>query len=265
MPPAIDVSSAPPILSDGVVTLRAPRAEDADDILLGCTDPQAQMWTTIPVPYARSDAEAWLALRATPEQWWAAPVFAVTLAPDDRWSGNIDVRLDGQGGGDIGFLLAPWARGHGHATRMIRLACTWAFSTLGVSVITWSAFAGNEASRRSARSAGFRVPDVVLRRHLAQRGERRDAWVGDLLPDDVPAGVRHAEARYRGPALTNRELVVLGRLARGESHRQVAESLGISENTVKNHVRSILEKLQAKSRAEAVVIGLRGGLVTIAP
>ena len=43
----------------------------------------------------------------------------------------------------------------------------------------------------------------------------------------------------------------------------IAEELGISENTVKNHVRSILEKMQAKSRAEAAVIGLRQGITSL--
>jgi two-component system NarL family response regulator len=56
---------------------------------------------------------------------------------------------------------------------------------------------------------------------------------------------------------------VLRHLTRGQSNRAVAADLGISENTVKNHVRSILEKLQAKSRAEAVVIGLRQGLTSL--
>ena len=42
----------------------------------------------------------------------------------------------------------------------------------------------------------------------------------------------------------------------------IAEHLGISENTVKNHVRSILEKLPAKTRAEAAIVGLKRGLTT---
>jgi RimJ/RimL family protein N-acetyltransferase/DNA-binding CsgD family transcriptional regulator len=253
----------PPVLSDGVVVLRPPRAEDADDITLGCQDPQAQLWTTVPVPYARSDAEEWLGAHATPEQWWQTPVWAVTTAPSDRWSGSIGLRPDGAGGAEIGYMIAPWARGRGMATRAIRLACTWGFSTLGLGVITWYAYVGNEVSRRAARNVGFRIPDVVLRRHLPHRGERRDAWVGDLLPDDIAAAQRRVEKHYLGPALTPRELDVLAHLARGESNRAIATALGISENTVKNHVRSILEKLQAKSRAEAVVIGLGQGLTSL--
>ena len=253
----------PPVLSDGVVTLRPPRMEDADDAVLGCQDPQSQAWTVVPAPYTRKDAEEWLATRVSPEDWWTAPTWAVTLVPDDRWSGSIGLRLDGERGAEVGYLLAPWSRGHGHSTRALRLACTWAFSALGLEVIVWNAYVGNEASRRAARRVGFRIPDVVLRRHLPQRGERRDAWIGDLVPEDLASAARRAEAHYLGPALTPRELDVLGELARGASNRVIAEDLGISENTVKNHVRSILEKLQAKSRAEAVVIGLAQGLTSL--
>lgn len=255
--------STPPILSDGVLTLRPPRSEDADDITLACQDAQAQLWTTIPVPYVHADAEEWLSQRSSVGAWWDAPAWAVTVAPGDRWSGNVDIRPDGQGGAEIGYLLAPWARGHGNATRAIRLACTWGFSTLNLQVITWYAYVGNEASRRAARNAGFRISDHVLRRHLPQRGERRDTWIGDLLPEDATAAARQADVRYLGPALTNREHDVLAHLARGESNRTIAAALGISENTVKNHVRAILEKLQASSRAEAVVIGLGLGLTSL--
>jgi len=55
MPPA--QPPIPPVLSDGVVTLRPPRADDADDITLACRDPQISQWTTVPTPYARTDAE----------------------------------------------------------------------------------------------------------------------------------------------------------------------------------------------------------------
>jgi len=255
--------ATPPVLSDGVISLRPPRPEDAEDITLGCQDPQAQLWTTIPVPYSFEDAQWWLGTRGTLEQWWAGPAWAVTVPPSDRWSGTIDIRPDGAGGAEVGFMLAPWARGAGHSTRALRLVCSWAFTALDLQVVTWYAYVGNEASRRAARRVGFRIPDVILRRHLPQRGERRDAWIGDLLPGDLAAAVRHEQVRYLGPALTSRELDVLDQLATGASNRRIATALGISENTVKNHVRSILEKLQAKSRAEAVVVGLSNGLTSL--
>ncbi len=255
----------PPVLSDGVVSLRAPRPDDADDITLGCQDAQNALWTTVPVPYARQDADAWLALRPTTADWWASPTWSITVLPSDRWCGNIDLRLDGEGGAEVGYLLAPWARGHGHAARALRLASAWAFSGLRLSVVTWYAYLGNEASRKTARTVGFQVPEHVFRAYGAQRGERRDSWIGTLTPEDLAAaaGRADAKAQYLGPALTRRELDVLRHLTRGQSNRSVAAELGISENTVKNHVRSILEKLQAKSRGEAVVIGLRQGLTSL--
>ena len=74
---------------------------------------------------------------------------------------------------------------------------------------------------------------------------------------------RAAEARKAGPQLTEREVEVLALLARSLSNRAIAEELGIAENTVKNHVRSILEKLGMKSRVEVVVHALREGLVDL--
>ena len=71
--------------------------------------------------------------------------------------------------------------------------------------------------------------------------------------------------RNTGPALklTERELEVLRLVARGMSNRDVAAELAISENTVKNHVRNILEKLQLHSRMEAVMYAVRAKLVEL--
>lgn len=63
--------------------------------------------------------------------------------------------------------------------------------------------------------------------------------------------------------LTDRELEVLRLVARGLSNRDVASELAISENTVKNHVRNILEKLQLHSRMEAVMYAVRAKLVQL--
>ncbi|MGH9069084.1 MAG: response regulator [Acidimicrobiales bacterium] len=73
---------------------------------------------------------------------------------------------------------------------------------------------------------------------------------------------KRAEQRFPAPTLTNRELEVLSLAARGLSNRDIAEQLFISENTVKNHVRNILEKLHLHSRMQAVMYAVRERLIT---
>jgi DNA-binding NarL/FixJ family response regulator len=65
------------------------------------------------------------------------------------------------------------------------------------------------------------------------------------------------------PRLTDRELEVLRFVAQGLNNREIAKQLFISENTVKNHVRNILEKLQLHSRMEAVMYAVREKLLDI--
>ena len=65
------------------------------------------------------------------------------------------------------------------------------------------------------------------------------------------------------PRLTDREMEVLRLVATGLNNRDIAKRLYISENTVKNHVRNILEKLQLHSRMEAVVYAVREKLLEI--
>ncbi len=73
-------------------------------------------------------------------------------------------------------------------------------------------------------------------------------------------GDRH---QVPAPRLTERELEVLRLVARGLNNRDIAKQLFISENTVKNHIRNILEKLQLHSRMEAVVYAVREKLLEI--
>jgi two-component system NarL family response regulator len=76
---------------------------------------------------------------------------------------------------------------------------------------------------------------------------------------------KKAEERqqYPAPTLTSRELEVLKLVAKGMSNREIADGLFISENTVKNHVRNILEKLHLHSRMEAVIYAVRERLLDI--
>ena len=63
--------------------------------------------------------------------------------------------------------------------------------------------------------------------------------------------------------LTPREIEVLSMLAEGLGNREIASRLGISDHTVKFHISSILDKLNASSRTEAVTLGIRRGLVLL--
>ncbi len=77
-----------------------------------------------------------------------------------------------------------------------------------------------------------------------------------VLSPEVTARVFHAVRRSQSDRnrglLSDREVEVLGCLARGQTTAQIADTLFISENTVKTHIRHILEKMEVNNRAEAV-------------
>ncbi|HUH07291.1 MAG TPA: response regulator transcription factor [Egibacteraceae bacterium] len=85
------------------------------------------------------------------------------------------------------------------------------------------------------------------------------------LLTEFAAMARKDEQKQQMPAprLTDREMEVLGLVAQGLNNRDIAKQLFISENTVKNHVRNILEKLHLHSRMEAVVYAVREKLLEI--
>ena len=76
--------------------------------------------------------------------------------------------------------------------------------------------------------------------------------------------LRHQELlQSRKPVLTGRELEVLQLVAQGQTSREIGVLLFISENTVKNHIRNILDKLGLHSRNEAVLYAVREDLISI--
>ncbi len=171
-----------PDLEAGDVRLRRHRLDDLDDMVMACRDEQTWTWTTVPRPYEAEHAEAYLGrtvgTAVDGETRWAIEV-------GGRFSGNIGLMLDGAGRADVGYLVAPWARGGGVGTLALWLVCDWAFREGGCEVVTWNALVGNTPSRRMVEKVGFQVHDGVWRRYVIQRGERVDAWTADLLPEDL--------------------------------------------------------------------------------
>ena len=102
----------------------------------------------------------------------------------------------------------------------------------------------------------------------------RSVWAGQSrispsmaakLLTEFAAMSKRADERQQLPAprLTDREMEVLNLVAQGLNNRDIAKELFISENTVKNHIRNILEKLHLHSRMEAVVYAVREKLLEI--
>ncbi len=102
----------------------------------------------------------------------------------------------------------------------------------------------------------------------------RSVWAGQSrispsmaskLLNEFAAMSRAAEEKpaMPTPRLTDREMEVLRLVAQGMNNRDIAKALFISENTVKNHIRNILEKLHLHSRMEAVVYAVREKMIEI--
>jgi two-component system NarL family response regulator len=62
--------------------------------------------------------------------------------------------------------------------------------------------------------------------------------------------------------LTARELEILGMLAKGLTNKQIGHALGISQNTVRNHANSVIEKLDVSDRTEAATTAIQRGLIS---
>ncbi len=79
----------------------------------------------------------------------------------------------------------------------------------------------------------------------------------------VPEIAEQLAQHYADEALTAREVEVLHQLAGGNRNRDIAEKLFITEETVKVHVKHIMEKLGASDRTQAVAIGVRRGVIQL--
>jgi RimJ/RimL family protein N-acetyltransferase len=168
--------------------LRTLAEHDIPLLVRAAADPDMIRWTTIPTPYG-PDGGASYVRRARDEWLRGDGIVRVIAGPDDGYAGAIDFSIsrDDDAVGEIGFSVAPWARGRGLAPAAARTLCAWAFDALGVTRVIWRAHVGNVASRRAAEKAGFTV-EGTARGALEHRGARLDAWVGALLSTDPRSG-----------------------------------------------------------------------------
>jgi DNA-binding NarL/FixJ family response regulator len=108
--------------------------------------------------------------------------------------------------------------------------------------------------RRVARGEHLIDEHVLNRPTFASKVLNQFNSIGDKAPQDV--------ARLFAP-LSPREIEILELISRGNSNKQIARKLAISDQTVKNHITSILKKLAVNDRTEAVVYSLRQGWISM--
>jgi len=127
-------------------------------------------------------------------------------------------------------------------------------------VVILTTFEGDAEIRR-ALEAGARnyvlksMPPKELMEVIRQvyAGKKR-------IPPEIAA---HLAEYYSDEALTGREIEVLRQVASGNRNRDIAEKLFITEETVKVHIKHIMEKLGATDRTQAVAIGVRRGIIQL--
>ena len=87
--------------------------------------------------------------------------------------------------------------------------------------------------------------------------------VADKVLQEFQELSRRSETDNLISSLTKRELEILNHMAQGSGNRQIAAATGISEQTIKNHVTSILRKLNVNARTEAVVVAIKQGIISL--
>ncbi|WP_116244685.1 GNAT family N-acetyltransferase [Nocardiopsis sp. FIRDI 009] len=177
------------ILETERLRLRAFVEDDIDDVHLIYADPSLQRWVPLPepgVPYTRENAERWCrlvapALRADGDgQHWA------TVEKDTgRLVGSIGLlRTDWAAlRTEVGYAVAPWARGRGFAAEAAVAVSRWAIDQ-GFQRVELKAATGNTGSRRVAEKAGF-VLEGVERNAMPLHEGRTDLAVYSLVPSDL--------------------------------------------------------------------------------
>jgi DNA-binding NarL/FixJ family response regulator len=139
-----------------------------------------------------------------------------------------------------------------------------------VVLLTTSESAEDLLTAVKAGASGYLTKDTPLPRLAAAMRDVLDGGaaispaMGGKLFSALRDILRHnGSSLARRPELTGREVEILGLVGEGKTSKEIADELYISENTVRNHVRNILDKLGMKSRFEAVNWAHREGLINI--
>jgi len=172
-------------ISDGEIRLRLRTDADNPAIVDACRDPEIVRWTRVPDSYDETTAAEWAAESLRQRNAGTGLHLIVADAADDSLLGSIGAHMaQSEGRSDVGYWLAPRARGRGVMTRAVRLLSRWLFENLPVERIEITIEPANAASRRVAEQAGYTF-EGILRSHTVIKGKRRDMAIHSLLRGEL--------------------------------------------------------------------------------
>ncbi|WP_413775696.1 GNAT family N-acetyltransferase [Micromonospora sp. RTGN7] len=196
------------------VRLRHFDADDVADVAAACSDPLTQRFLPgLPSPYTEADARWWVTEGAPAIRATGGAAYAVTDPATDRLLGGVGLSnpIPARGQAEIGYWVAPWARGRGVASAATRALAAAAFrhDTARLELLTHPE---NAASQRVALAAGFRHEGVRRAATPARDGSRHDRVCWVRLADDPPGPVDRAlpdlpDGRLTDGVITLRRLV----------------------------------------------------------
>ncbi|MEH0845256.1 GNAT family protein [Micromonospora sp. CPCC 205711] len=181
----------PELIDAGAVRLRPFRLDDAADTAAACSDPLTQRFISgMPDPYTEESARWWVT-EGAPAAWAAGgSAYAIADPASDRLLGGTGLSqvVPTRGQAEIGYWVAPWARGRGVATAATRALAAHAFAA-GISRLELLTHEENAGSQRVALAAGFRFEGVRRGANPSRGGGRHDllAWVRLADDSDAPA------------------------------------------------------------------------------
>ncbi|MGW4696108.1 GNAT family N-acetyltransferase [Kitasatospora cineracea] len=183
------------VLRTNRLTLRPFTHGDIEDTRSACSDEVTQRWLPLPRPYTREDATAWCTEVAHALRERGDGIhFAIADTSSDRLLGTVGLKKTDWRArvSEVGYWVAPWARGRGIAAEATRVLGEWMLTDQAFQRMELRAATENTASRKVALRAGLHREGILRNAGFVHAG-RVDLVLFSLLPQDLQS-TAHAPA-----------------------------------------------------------------------
>jgi RimJ/RimL family protein N-acetyltransferase len=187
VPPRFPVTE----LKTARLLLRAHEEQDVEPVVAMFRDELSKRWLSAPQPYTVEEGRRWCTSTANMLRAMGDGIhWAITDAHSGRYLGGIGAKGTDwlSRSTEIGYAMAPEARGHGYATEALRTVSEWILREHAFNRVQLFAATGNAASQRVAEKAGFVREGVARNSGFTHHGQQ-DMVTFSLIPADLESGL----------------------------------------------------------------------------